>query len=396
MLERRHAGELPDKPHTVLRAADGSLRYEHCLTRNGFDGAFSILYHEQKPHLCAFEGDAEGFASQAAEGPVVVAPPRRRLLRTDGHVSAGGPLASRTALLFNADLCLYTLAPYASDAAYFTNVDADDLYFVREGAGILRSPFGDLAFGSGDYVAVPRGVVHRFVLDESVRQRWLGVECFRDLSIPAHYRNATGQLRMDAPYSHRDFRAPEFRGPMDEDLREVVVKRGGRFHRLEASHSPLNTTGWDGCVYPTALSIHRFSPRVGQVHLPPSAHATFAAGGALICSFVPRPLDFHPDAIPCPYPHSSVHVDEVLYYCDGEFGSREGVEPGALSFHPAGVPHGPHGDRYEASISAQQAGPDGVAVRWTNELAVMVDTEAPLSLTETAIELEWPGYHSSF
>jgi homogentisate 1,2-dioxygenase len=191
---------------------------------------------------------------------------------------------------------------------------------------------------------------------------------------------------MDAPYSHRDFRRVEWRGPMDEGLRELVVKRGGTFHGYRYDASPLDVVGWDGSLYPFAFPITNFQPRAGLVHLPPTWHGTFAARGALVCSFVPRVLDFHPEAVPCPYPHASVDVDELLFYVRGEFTSRRGVGPGSISHHPAGIMHGPHPGAYEGSIGA----------RTTNELAVMLDCYQPLVPTPDALGIEDPGYQESF
>ncbi|MGZ3443457.1 MAG: homogentisate 1,2-dioxygenase, partial [Polyangia bacterium] len=195
-----------------------------------------------------------------------------------------------------------------------------------------------------------------------------------------------GQLRMDAPYSHRDFKVPAFVGPSDEGIRTVVVKRGGAFSGFEWTASPLDVVGWDGTVYPWAFPILNFQPRVSSVHLPPTWHGTFATRGALVCSFVPRPVDFGPDAIPCPYPHASVDCDEFLFYARGNFTSRKGVGSGSVSHHPAGIPHGPHPGAYEGSIGSKA----------TDELAVMLDTYAPLSPTAAALGVEDAAYHDSF
>src|SRR5205085_8454829 len=244
----------------------------------------------------------------------------------------------------------------------------------HEGGGLLRTMLGDVRFDAGDYVHVPRGLVHRFVPEPSKKQFWLSIECLGGMSIPKQWRNETGQLRMDAPYCHRDFRPPTFVGPTDELMRQLLVKRGGAFHGFLYDHPPLDVVGWDGAVYPWAFPILNFQPRVGLVHLPPTVHGTFATRGALICSFVPRLLDFHPDAIPCPYPHSSVGCDEIIFYCAGQFTSRKGVGPGSISHHPAGVIHGPHPGAYEGSIGT----------RSTDELAVMLDTTRPLRATDAA------------
>jgi homogentisate 1,2-dioxygenase len=384
MLERIARGELPKKPHTAFRDGAGRLRYEECHTRAGFDGPYTIVYHERRPHEARESAARHGWL--VSEG-VPGRPLLRRHYRGSLVASSGAPpISARTPLLENADVVVGVVTPCADDPVYFANGDADDLYYVHEGGGVLRSVLGDLPFRAGDYVCVPRGILHRFLLDGSERQFWLSIECLGGLAIPESYRNRQGQLRMDAPYTHRDFRAPELSGPLDEGLCESVVKRGGRFFGFTHPASPLDVVGWDGTVYPFAFAITDFQPRVGQIHLPPTVHGTFAARGALICSFVPRPLDFHPDAVPCPYPHSSVDVDELIFYCRGNFTSRRGVGPASLSHHPAGIAHGPHPGAYEASLG----------VRHTDELAVMLDCFAPLVPTRAALELEDPGYHQSF
>ena len=383
MLERQRHGDVPDKPHTALRDPQGTLRYEECFTRRGFDGAYTILYHERRPHLSQAAGPATAFQLPREASVKTLT---RRHFKSDALPVAGSPLEARIPLLFNQDVVLSVLTPNASDRKYFVNGDADDVFFVREGKAQLITALGELSVESGDYVIVPRGLLHRFVLDSDVPQHWLSIECLGGFSIPAQFRNEVGQLRMDAPYSNRDFKSPRFTGPRDEGIRELVVKKGGRFFAHTLPHSPLDVVGWDGSVYPLVFPISRFSPRVGQVHLPPTVHGTFAARGALICSFVPRLVDFHPEAISCPYPHSSVDVDEVIYYCDGQFTSRKGVGPGSVSFHPAGIPHGPHEGAYERSIGQTR----------TDELAVMLDCAQPLLVTEAARALEDQAYHSSF
>jgi homogentisate 1,2-dioxygenase len=310
----------------------------------------------------------------------------RHHFRTQDLAARGGPAVdARVPLLGNADVVIGLVTPSAEDPVYFANGDGDDLYFVAEGGGVLRSVLGDLPFSKDDYVYVPKGVLHRF-LPSPGPQRWLSIECLGGLRLPAQWRNETGQLRMDAPYSHRDFRRVEWKGPLDESIRDVVVKRNGAFHGFRHDASPLDVVGWDGSVYPFAFPILNFQPRAGLVHLPPTWHGTFAARGALVCSFVPRVVDFHPEAIPCPYPHSSVDIDEVLFYVRGEFTSRRGVGPGSISFHPAGVMHGPHPGAYEGSIGK----------RTTDELAVMLDCASPLQPTAAAAAIEDPGYQESF
>jgi homogentisate 1,2-dioxygenase len=276
--------------------------------------------------------------------------------------------------------------PTEPDPVYLVNGDGDDLFYVFQGGGLVRTMLGDVRFNEGDYVFVPKGLTHRFLPDADRPQHWLSIECLGGMHLPRQWRNETGQLRMDAPYTHRDFRGPELGAPRDEGIRELVVKRGGRFHGFVHDHAPLDVVGWDGTVYPFAFPILAFQPRVSAIHLPPTWHGTFAARGALICSFVPRPLDFHPDAIPCPYPHASVDCDEFLFYCQGNFTSRRGVGAGSISHHPSGVMHGPHPGAYEGSIGARR----------TDELAVMLDTYAPLQATTAAVGVEDPDYERSF
>ena len=385
MLDRMQLGEVPGKHHIAFRDAKGRLRWEQCLTREGFEGPYTILYHEHRPHEQRVAPTDHGWRVPAPAGQE--RPLKKRHFRSQDLERGGGaPLDARQPLLFNEDVTLSVLHPSASDSVYFVNADADDLFYVHEGSGCLRTPLGDVRFEAEDYVFVPKGVAHRFLLDEGGAHHWFGIECKGGLSLPKQWRNAVGQLRMDAPFCHRDFRRPSFAGPMDEGIRETVVKRGERFHGFTTPHSPLDVVGWDGTVYPWAFPILSFQPRAGLVHLPPTWHGTFAAGGALICSFVPRVLDFAEGAIPCPYPHSSVDIDEVLFYCRGNFTSRKGVGPGSLSFHPAGIPHGPHPGAYEKSIGTER----------TDELAVMLDCARPLRATATALAIEDAGYHDTF
>lgn len=388
MLERIAKGRLPAKHHTVLRDDHGALYYEECLTRAGFDGPYSILYHQHRPHESRYKPTSRGFALPRRVSDEALL--RRRYRSLDApHPKQGGiiaPLDARVPLLFNEDVVLSVLRPNHEDPVYFANGDADELYFIQKGGGLLRSPFGDLSFNAHDYVYVPKGVPHRFLLASGVAQFWLVVECRGALSLPAHYRNNIGQISMMAPYSHRDFRAPDFRGPLDEGIKDLIVLKNQAFHGYELLHTPLDVIGWDGTVYPFAFPIEKFQPRVGEIHIPPSVHATFAAPGVLVCSFVPRPLDFHPEAIPCPYPHSSVDVDEVIFYSAGSFTSHSGVGPGSISHHPGGIPHGPHPGSYEGSIGNRR----------TDEVAVMLEVMRPLHRTEAALSIEDPDYHESF
>ena len=385
MLDRMTAGEIPDRAHTALRDANGRLRHEECLTREGFEGPYTIMYHLERPHPSAPVTATHGWEIPI-DSDDEPRPLARRHYRSQELARRGGaPLDARVPLLFNDDVVISIAHPDEPDPVYFSNGDGDDLYFISAGSGLLRTALGDVRFGVHDYVFVPKGLLHRFIPDEG-QQNWLSLECAAGFGLLPHWRNALGQLRMDAPYSHRDFRRPVFAGPRDEGLRDLVVKRGGEFHGFKLPHAPLDVVGWDGTVYPWVFPILNFRPRVGQTHLPPTVNGTFATRGALICSFVPRPLDFHPQAIPCPYPHASVDCDEIIFYAGGTFTSRKGVGVGSVSHHPAGVVHGPHPGAYEESIGAKA----------TDELAVMLDTFAPLRATKAALSVEDAGYHASF
>jgi homogentisate 1,2-dioxygenase len=383
MIERLAFGDIPRKHHVALKSAEGALRFEECITQDGFEGPYTICYHERRPHEHLPAPVEHHFRlPEAVHGAL-----HKRHYKTQALPRSGGaPLDARLPLLFNRDVVLGVAFPDRDDPVYFADSDADTLIFVHEGKGLLRTLLGDVPFEQYDYVFVPRGLLHRFLPDPSVPQHWLTMELTGGLHLPKQWRNPVGQLRMDAPYCHRDFRRPTFVGPMDEGIRELVVKRNGAFHGFSVPSSPLDVVGWDGTTYPWAFPILNFQPRVSSVHVPPTWHGTFASRGSLICSFVPRLVDFAPDAIPCPYPHSSVDVDEFLFYVRGNFTSRKGVGPGSVSFHPAGIPHGPHPGSYEASIGSKE----------TNELAVMLDCLLPLTPTTVAAGIEDPNYMQSF
>jgi homogentisate 1,2-dioxygenase len=383
MLDRVVEGRVPRKHHIAFRDDDGRLLHEEAFTTTGFEGPYTLVYHRHRPHAQHAAEVRHGWELPRAAPARSLA--KRHYRTQDLAPRSGPPVDARVPLLFNADVTVSLVQPDVADPVYFSNGDGDDLYFVVEGGGVVRSTLGDLRFGKDDYVYVPRGLPHRIVPDAGP-QRWLSFECMGALHLPRQWRNETGQLRMDAPYSHRDFRRVAFTGPMDEGIRELLVKRNGAFHGFRWDESPLDVVGWDGAVYPFAFPILNFQPRAGLVHLPPTWHGTFAARGALVCSFVPRVLDFHPEAIPCPYPHASVDCDEILFYVRGNFTSRRGVGSGSVSHHPAGVMHGPHPGAYEGSLGVTR----------TDELAVMMDTVLPLAATPAALAVEDAAYMESF
>lgn len=270
MLDRVARGDLARKHHTQLRGPGGELRYEECFTRDGFEGPFTILYHLRRPHLQRPAEVAHGWVAPGARDGDAAAPrPLAKRHYKSGELPRGGaPVDAFVPMLWNADLCAGVAFPDREDPVYVANGDGDTLVYVHQGGGVLRSSMGDVTFTQGDYVCVPRGVLHRFVPDGNA-QHWFWLEC-DDLHLLKQWRNPVGQLRMDAPYCHRDFRRPELAGPMDEGLRELAVKRAGRWHGFTVEDSPLDVVGWDGSVYPWVFPILAFQPRVSSVHLPPT------------------------------------------------------------------------------------------------------------------------------
>jgi homogentisate 1,2-dioxygenase len=384
MIHRLQRGVVAAKPHTVLEV-DGKIAYEHCFTRRGFEGAYTIMYHRTPPHIVRSEealGPHPGIAAPSWDGGV-----RRRHFRTGSLESGATPFRSRRLLLANGDVGVWLSRASADDDTLVGNGDADELTFVFQGAGRVETPLGVVPFAAGDYVFVPRALPHRWRLDGPVHL--LVIEARSWLDLPKQFRNPVGQLTMDAPYSHRDFREPEWPGGGPQGLaapHTLVMQRHGELTSMEMVNDPFDVVGWDGQVWPFAFPIRAYQPKTGLVHLPPTTHITFAGGGFVVCSFVPRLVDYHEKAIPCPYPHSSVDCDEIIFYVDGSFTSRRGVEAGSITLHPIGVPHGPHPGRYEASIGTTR----------TSELAVMVDTFSPLLPTDHARAVEDEGYNQSW
>jgi homogentisate 1,2-dioxygenase len=384
MIHRLQRGLVPAKHHTALYVG-GELAFEHCYTRRGFEGAYTIMYHRRPPHWVAAESDDgphPGRGVESWEGPV-----RRCHFRPPELPVGGTPFLSRRELLGNREIGIWCARPDRDDETLVSNGDADELLFVHEGSGRLETPLGVVRFGQGDYVFVPRALPYRVRLDGPAF--FLILEGRSGVNIPKQFRNPSGQLTMDAPYSHRDFREPEWPegGPVSLDApRTLLSLRHGMITRFEVANDPFDVLGWDGMEWPFAFPIRAYQPKTGLVHLPPTTHITFAGGGFVVCSFVPRLVDYHEMAIPCPYPHSSVDCDEFLFYVDGNFTSRKGISRGSVTLHPIGLPHGPHPGRYEASMGTHR----------TDELAVMVDTFSPLLPTEHARAVEDRGYNRSW
>jgi len=387
MIDYRRLGAVSPKPHTIFEV-DGKMVAEHVFTRDGFSDLYSILYqrraptHETKaqrwtnPNRHFPQAPTEGTQGNADFNLL------RRHVKTPSLPSGGTMLGSRATLFFNADCSVGVAKPNRADDVFFVNGDADELYFVAEGGGVLQTMFGEIDYVAHDYLFVPKGTAYRFL--PMGLQNLLVIEGRKDFGIPAEFRHPKGQLRLDAPYGHRDFRSPSrLTNFKPGENFPIVVKKDGALSWREYTDWPYQVVGWDGWVFPFAFAVGDYQPKTSTIHLPPSIHSVFAAQGFVMMNFVPRLVDYGKNAIPCPYPHSSVDCDEILFYVDGNFTSRKSIGQYSISFHPAGIPHGPHPEKYEQSIGARE----------TSELAVMVDTFAPLLMTAVAQAFEDPNYH---
>ncbi|MBK8916162.1 MAG: homogentisate 1,2-dioxygenase [Phycisphaerales bacterium] len=388
MLHRHALGVFPPKPHTA-HYEDGKLLMEQMITREGFNGPFSILYYRTPP-TDEFEVAGLELPGYYPFKPLERQSLHRRHIRSQDIKPGGDFLTGRRMMLFNPDVHISVAKPTEPASRFFCNGDGDELFFIKAGSGRVESLFGTLPFREHDYVLIPKGTSYRMHFDGN-KGVFMLFEGRPYLGIPGEYRNRYGQLTDYAPYSHRDFRIPQEMLRFDPKTHgkppyELVVKAGDELSVHSYQHFPLDVAGWDGCVYPFAFNIHDYQAKTALVHLPPTIHTTFSGNGFVVCSFVPRVCDWHEKAIPCPYAHASVDMDEVLYYVDGNFISRKGIESESISLHPLGVTHGPHPGMYEKSIGAKRS----------SELAVMCDTHKPLRLTDLAHEVEDKDYHTSW
>lgn len=376
-------GTIPHKRHTQFRKEDGTLYSEQLFSTEGFSNDSSLLYHCHPPTVIVSTDTPYSVAPAVAEEKML----KHRSLEGFNVKPEKDYLTSRVPVLVNSDLHIVLAAPQQSMTDhFFKNADADEMIFVHEGSGVLKTMYGNLPFGYGDYLVIPRGTIYQIHFDNE-KNRLFIVESFSPIRYPKRYLSKYGQLLEHAPFCERDIRTPQDLQTIDQQGDFLIkTKKKGIMYGIHYGHHPFDVVGWDGCCYPFAFSIHDFEPITGRVHQPPPVHQTFDAHNFVICSFCPRLYDYHPQAVPAPYNHSNIDSDEVLYYVDGDFMSRKHVTRGMITVHPAGIPHGPHPGTVEKSIGAKE----------TKELAVMVDTFHPLQLTVQALEIENDNYVMSW
>lgn len=379
-------GSIPPKRHTIHPANPGyrdeGIYYEEVITTQGFSRAYSIVYHLRPPTRVL---KVENLGSKPLESVEV---PLRHVHTQSARLPAkGDPITGRVPLMFNADVVLSRCRPITIQQHFYRNAKADELIFVHRGRGHLKTMFGLLPFRPMDYIVIPKCTTYEIEFDDSEQPELLVVESNGDLGFPPRYLNPDGQFRLGAPFCERDLHGPTTLQPIDADGEFIIdIKDGEQITRYTVANHPFDVIGWDGLVYPYTFNADDFEPITGTIHQPPPIHQTFQASGFVVCTFAPRMLDTHPQAIKVPYAHSNVESDELLYYVRGQFGSRRGVDICSLTLHPHGIPHGPHPGTIVASRD----------VKFTNELAVMVDTFRPLKLTKDAMELDDPNYPYSW
>lgn len=376
-------GKIPPKRHTVFQDDHGNYYYEQLFGTEGFSGISSLLYHIHRPTQILRVEEAIDVTPKAAIDKNV----EPRLLKGFETKPVDDFLEAKTDLFFNNDLIVGVAAPKKSMTDYFyKNGHCDELIFVHKGSGTFKSYVGDIKFVPGDYLIIPRGTIYQFEFD-SEENRLLYIESFSPIETPKRYRNHYGQLLEHSPFCERDMKLPEYREPIDEKGEFVIkVKKEGKIYPFVYATHPFDVVGWDGYFYPYAFSIHDFEPITGRIHMPPPIHQNFEGHNFVVCSFVPRLYDYHPKAIPAPYNHSNIDSEEILYYVDGDFMSRNHIEQGHFTLHPGGIVHGPHPGAMERSIGQKE----------TEELAVMIDPFRPVKLTQAAVDMMDDSYLTSW
>lgn len=376
-------GTIPHKRHTQFRKPDGGLYSEQLFSTEGFSSNSSLLYHIYPPTQIIRVNEPVDVSPKQATDNIL----KHRSYQGFSVAPHKDYLESRKVVLFNNDVHIALAAPtQGMKDVFYKNADADEVLFVHEGTGILKTQYGSLIFGYGDYLVIPRGTIYQIDFDTENNRLFI-VDSFSPVTFPKRYLSKYGQLLEHAPFCERDLRKPQNLETFDEKGEFLIkVKKKGLMYDIWYASHPFDVVGWDGCEYPYAFSIHDFEPITGRVHQPPPVHQTFDAHNFVICSFVPRLFDYHPMSIPAPYHHSNIDSDEVLYYVDGDFMSRKNVTRGMITLHPGGIPHGPHPGTVERSIGAKE----------TLELAVMVDTFHPLKMTADAKSIEDDNYMMSW
>ena len=383
-MPRYHTlGKIPPKRHTIFKDTNGDFYFEELFGTIGFDGMSTNSYHEHRPTM------VKEIVRQYSIAPKIAKANNIQSYRFKGFQvpQESDYLESRKVVLTNSDCNIILAAPKQSTKDYFyKNTDADEVIFIHKGTGKLRTMLGNLDFKYGDYLVIPRGIIYKLDFDDENNRLFI-MESYSPVYTPKRYRNYFGQLLEHSPFCERDLRRPQELETHNElgNFLIKVKKQGEIIEMIYASH-PFDVVGYDGYNFPYAFSIHDFEPITGRIHQPPPVHQTFETNAFVICSFVPRLYDYHPNSIPAPYNHSNIDSDEVLYYVDGDFMSRNDVDQGHISLHPAGIPHGPHPGATERSIGHTK----------TEELAVMVDTFKPLQVTEEAMKIADEEYYKSW
>lgn len=375
-------GKMPQKRHTAFKKENGGYYYEQLFGTEGFHGMASLLYHVHRPT------QVKEIGKSVDVSPKIAVDRNLKSLRLKGFNIAPQDdfLKSRTPLLVNNDVHMGLAAPKKSTDYFYKNADADELIFIHKGSGTLKTFLGNIPFEYGDYLIIPRGMIYQIQFDTQ-DNRLLYLESFSPIYTPKRYRNHFGQLLEHSPFCERDLKLPQDLETHDEKGEFLIyIKKQGRLTPFTYATHPFDVIGWDGFNFPYAFSIHNFEPITGRVHQPPPVHQTFEANNFVVCSFCPRLYDYHPESVPAPYNHSNIDSDEVLYYVDGDFMSRNDIEQGQITLHPGGIPHGPHPGAMERSIGKTK----------TDELAVMVDTFKPLMVTEEAMKIDDGKYYKSW
>ena len=376
-------GSIPRKRHTVFRQDNGDLYAEELFGTAGFAGMSSLIYHLHPPtSILRYD---EPYSVE----PEIGVEHNMKPLSLKGYEikPEDDYLESRKTLLVNNDLHIGLAAPRSFSKDYFyKNGDADEMIFVHKGSGTLLTMYGKIPFEYGDYLIIPRGTVYQIDFNTE-DNKLLYIESFSPILTPDRYRNNFGQMLEHSPYCERDYKLPQdLETHTEKGEFKIKTKKQGMMHTYYYSYHPFDVVGWDGYNYPYAISIHDFEPITGRIHLPPPIHQQFEAAGFVVCSFVPRMYDYHPDSIPAPYHHSNIDSEEILYYVDGDFMSRNNIEKGQITLHPGGMPHGPHPGAAERSIGKKS----------TEELAVMIDPFNPMKITKEAMNIEIEDYYKSW